>query len=269
MRAVLYFRYQNSPYLGQWMEEVQVLPSQSPQAALVQALIATSLPPDSGLASLFPKNTRVLSVVEEGRRLFVALSEEVNLPLSGESSSTGPDGQEAKLRRQLAMASLVNTLTESGTYSSVQVLVVSKTSANDSLRLSNRYYLKDDDSIPPPLSRQEHAIITPGKAAGLALESWKNQDWPEMRKHLIVDEELMADAQLSIPGSLPTLLEYEISPGINSPEGDYAICLINLKAMDLQADSHILDNFPLRMIKRGSMYHLAADSLIVLMEELQ
>lgn len=103
----------------------------------------------------------------EGETLFVTFNEQLLGRYADEAVifSTDYSQGEGRLRRRLAMAALVNTLTESGLYSRVQVLVRQESYITSSMRLSMRYYLLEDDSLPPPLTRQESYILTPQVSA--------------------------------------------------------------------------------------------------------
>ena len=161
--VTLYYRYLDSGFLGREQREISFPRTTAPELAIAAALIEGPGSLSPWLNPLFPPGTQVLSALREGDRLFLTFNEALMNRYSDEALVMSGDYRkgEGQLRRRLAMASLVNSLTETGQYSSVQVLVRGETYIATSMRLSGRYYLEDGDSLPPPLLRQEEYIFTP------------------------------------------------------------------------------------------------------------
>lgn len=264
-QAVLYFRYLGSQWLGQEERQIQVRHTESLEQALVQALLDGPRNREVYGQSLFPSGTRVLNVLAEGRRLFVTFSKEIMYPLPGENAGVGR--AEAVRRRTLAMASLVNTLTESGNFSSVQVLVLDDPGISNSMRLSLRYYLEESADLPAPLSRSEDSVITPGEAAAQIISRWKSQQWRAFSAMLAIRPSELADltADLS-PESLPPLVDWAFSPGTTSPGGRYAVVLASLRLKPQGSDEISLQDIPLVMLQEGQGWHLSRLSLQLILE---
>lgn len=260
--AALYFRYENSGYVAPEYREIEVKHTESLEKALVAALMAGPLPEDTSFKSPFPPGTEAISVLAEGSRLFVTLSKEFLNPLPNEESR-GPAAQEEALtRRGLAIASLVNTLTESGEFSSVQILVLNQQDSGSSLRLNQRYFLEDSDYIPPPFSRQEEAILTPGRALEYILGFWGRQDWAGLARLVVMaPEEVTAGRQAVDLKQLPLLLSFGASTGTISPKGDYALVLADAQ-MKLDDGRELAKaDFPVRLLKRNQAWALSLSSL--------
>lgn len=258
----LYFRYENSAYVAPEYREIEVKHTESLEKALVNALMSGPLPGNTSFKSPFPAGTEAISVLAEGSRLFVTLSKEFINPLPGEESGSPLARGEAILRRQLAIAALVNTLTETGEFSSVQVLVPNQQSSGSSLRLNQRYYLEDSDYIPPPFSRQEEAILTPGRALEYILGFWGRQDWAGLARLVAMSpEELTAGRQAVDLKQLPLLLSFDVSSGTTGPKGDYALVLADAQ-LKLE-DGRELGKaaFPMRLLKRNQAWVLSLSSM--------
>lgn len=268
VNALLYFPYENSQWLAPEARELSVLPTQSLEQALVQALLDGPQQTSLGKVRLFPEGTQVLSVLSEGSRLFVTFNDQIMKPLPGEEGNQEALLTKARHRRQLAMAALVNTLTESGLYHSVQVLVVDQNTRDNSLRLSSRYYLEDTEELPPPLTRQEQALLTPGKAAEYSLLAWRNQDWARFVARLALSPGQSGQRLQALTfDQLPALVSFSCSSGIPAPDGSYAI--VSLDASLLMKDGTELSYaaFPLKMLRQGPGWLISLPSLLSLTGE--
>lgn len=267
LAAVLYFRYQDSPWLGQELRQLEVSHTQSLERALVEALLAGPAPGRDSYRPLFPADTQVINVLAEGARLYVTFSARLLDPLPGEGS--GPQAlEEARLRRRLAMAALANTLTETGEYTSVQVLVLDQPQASGSMRLSQRYFLEDSDSLPDPQKRDEDSILTPGRAAGYILGLWQKQEWGRFTRLLAASPEDSEALNRAIsPQQMPLITLQDISPGSLGFEGRSAIVLLKASLQGGDGQVRQVEDFPLRMLRQDQDWLLSLPSLRRLLGE--
>jgi hypothetical protein len=268
--AVLYFRYLDSQWLGQESRIIEVPRTESLEKALVQALLDGPKSGGEAYRALFPRGIKVLNVLEESGRMFVTFSEHLMNPMEGEEALTNAGKSEAILRRRLAMASLVNTLTELGNYHSVQVLVVNNPGLSTSLRLSLRYYLEDNDTLPDPLVRQEETILTPGYAAEYILDLWKKQDWSRFSR-LLASRPSDGDSS-RLPDdfqTFPVLISSRLTLGSISPDGSYAITLLDAGFRLQDGQEFNLTDFPLKMVRQNQAWLLSQSSLQKLIEAIQ
>lgn len=269
--AVLYFRYPDSPYLGYELREIAVPYTDSTEKALVQALLDGPSQTGSLLRPLYPAGTQVLSVLAEGNKLFVTFNEAFLSPMAGEGSLIGESVTQAEItRRQLALSALANTLTQSGIYREVQVLVQSQSKTTASLRLSKRYLLEDSDAIPDPLLREEEAIITPGQAAGLWLMAWQGRNQAVLSRGIKVDLSGTRD-EASFPNlkDLPLLLAFETSQGRIAPGGFAATVTADCTLSNVQGQEHLLLAFPLALVLEDGIWKVSLSSLSNLLEAAQ
>ncbi len=260
--AVLYFRYQDSPYLVQETRTIQVEHTESPEKALVRALIDGPAPAGSAGEALIPEGTEVISVLTEGDTLFVTLSKEFQSAMPNEGSAQRED---AVLRRRLSLSALANTLTETGRYQKVQVLIFDQAAVDASMRLSQRYFLEDNDQIPPPSKRQEGDIITPGKAAELILRRWQTQDWDGLisRLALMPGEKPKTANDLDVK-NLPVLLSYTASPGTLAPDMTYALTQVTLEMKTKDGMSVILSDQTVKLLRQNNAWLMSFASLLSL-----
>jgi hypothetical protein len=265
--VVLYFRYADSGMLGQEARNITIPHTQRMEMSLVQALLDGPAGTSAYLRRLFPPSAEVLSVLEEGDQLFVTFNEGLMAAMQGDDLPAGNEGTQAIIRRRLMMASLVNTLTETGQYKSVQVLMMSPSGISTSMRLSARIFLEDNNSPLPPFTRQEDAIVTAGKAADFAMGFWQQQRWDELQRYTISSQQSagLIGSELDFP-LLPALLSWQVSDGSYSPDGTYAIVTLSAQVMDKEGLVHELALYPLRMDRQDGVWKLNDASLRLIME---
>ncbi|NLX82502.1 MAG: GerMN domain-containing protein [Clostridiales bacterium] len=265
--AVLYFRYQDSPYLTQEIRRISVKHTESLEKALVQALLDGPEGASNLAVPLFPRGTEVLNVLEENGRLFVTFSKQAQEPMGNENTFSQLARDAAILRRRLAMASLVNTLTEFGKYRDVQVLILNDPGLSTSMRLSARYYLENSDDLPGPLTRDEDAIITPGKALAHILHAWQQQNWQRLLKLVAVTgEEMSPPMKMEEAQDFPTLLEMDVSEGRIAPHGSSAIVALRANILKKNGESITLFDFPVLMLRNHQGWMLSLSSLQGILE---
>lgn len=267
VKAVLYFRYLNSPYLSPETRDITVPHTESLELALVKELLKGPSGSTDLLSGLFPRGTQVLSVLGEGRRLFVTFSKQIENPLESENAFSKNAIQEAQLRRRLLMASLVNTLSEYGAYQEVQVLILRDSGTHHSMRVSDAFYLEDSGAIPAPLTRQEDRIITPGKALEMMLTYWQNQNWSALMKVVAIPGDAggttmkLADLQ-----QLPALLTVNLSEGRTAPTGDRAVVMLDAEMKKKDGDTVYLHSFPVLLLRNHQGWLLSLSSLTAILE---
>lgn len=265
--ATLYFRCGSSQWLEREQRLISVRHNESYEKALVQALIDG--PKAARLSALFPRGTQLLSVIAEGRQLFVTFNEGLMAAYPDEAALINTPGYragEGRLRRQLAMAALANTLTESGEYARVQVLVRAETTLTGSLRLSSRYYLEEADTLPDPLARQEALIMQPGFAAEQVMAPWKAREWALLRERLAPGDTAAQNALGPALEASPYLIEYTLTPGVPSPDGSYAVVCATLRYQARGGAEKSLENWPLRLHRAGGCWQLPWTAFRALLE---
>lgn len=268
--VTLYYRYLDSGFLGQEARALKVPLNQSREMAIVEALLGGPGPSSPMLRPIFPAGTKVLSVLKEGRQLFVTFNQHIMdaYPLEDLQNEAYVAG-EGRTRRLLAMASLVNSLTESGQVSQVQVLVQGQELATASLRLSARYYLDNNDLLPNPLKRQEDRIATPGQAASYIFDLWEQRAIPQMQRMLFIpaqDPDILARA--AALAEIPTLLSFSVSAGSLDATGNQAVCLVSLNVLDQKGEELNRQDIPLLLVRKDGVFKAEATSLFSLIDSL-
>lgn len=264
--AVLYFRYADTAWLGAETREITASETISFEHAAAQALVDGPGPLSGSLTPLFPPGAAVLSVQPQGDLLFVTFNEALLNRYADESSLLPPqDMAEAQLRRRLAMASLVNTLTERGEYRRVQVLVRAETAMRSSMRLAASYYLEDSHALPDPLTRDEARILTPAAAARMALDAWQRRDWRALTE-LAGSARPAQNGIASAFDRSPKLVAYALTPGTVSPDGQEAVVSATLDLTNQNGAVLHVPAFPLVLRRADGIWRPAYESLNALAE---
>jgi hypothetical protein len=266
----LYFRYRSSALLGRERRAIFVPVSGPYELSIVRALLdgPGSLSPH--LSPLFPPGTQALSAVVEGGTLFVTFNETIMGHYPDEPLIMTPDYSqgEGALRRRLAMAGLVNTLTEVGRYRAVQVLVRGETYIATSMRLSMRYYLQDSDDLPDPLVRQEAYIQSPQTAAQALLSAWQGNNWTSCYPLLISSAQTLPSEYelIQIVRQAPSVLDYTLTAGIVGLDGQSAIVSVDYTLRRANGSTQTIQAFPLKVLLIDGIYRIPYESLRQLLE---
>ncbi len=186
--AILWFRFGDEPLLTAETREIAYSPSDGYALTLLQALLQGPSAASTELGDLFPQGTKVVSVRQEARCMFVTLSKHILNGYADEPAAWRSDAYwaiEVPLRRQLAMQAIAATLTENCDVDTVVILVEQPGSSADSLRLSQGYYTGEDDpTLAAPLQRDEALLLTPARAAEIILQCWQESDWARLYRYV-------------------------------------------------------------------------------------
>ncbi len=268
--VTLYFRYGSSQSLGREQRSIAVPAGASPELMVVNALVEGPGTLWPHLSPLFPPGTQALSAVAEGSTLFVTFNETLMAAYPDEALIMNADYREGegRLRRQLAMAALVNTLTETGRLRAVQVLVRGESYISTSMRLSQRYYLEDSDALPPPLTRQDQYIQSPRSAAESLMQAWQSGDWSQAYPLLISgsaalpsQHELLTQVQAA-----PVLADYSLTAGSVSLDGQSAVVSVSYDFTRANGSAQTVTALPLRLQLVDGVFRVPYEALVALME---
>lgn len=227
--VLLYYRFSDEPYLAAEKRTLTLSPSEAYEMALVTALLAGPAGRTGDLTTLFPEGTRVLATSRQGRTLFVTLSREIMNAYADEGAALTPAtaSYESRLRRTLCMQSLVATVTENCDVDGVQVLVEQASSAAESLRLKEKYFLTtaDETRLTVPQTRREELLLTPANTLRVVLEKWVLRDWSKLYLYLASTDPATGEGRKNLADfitameNLPCLTGFTFEGGSLSPDG--------------------------------------------------
>lgn len=236
MEVTLYFRFADTDVLGTQRAQLDIRREETVATSIVQRLVEGPDMAHEHLVGVFPQGTRVISVTDEGTTAFVTLSN----AFLGKPDGAPKDWEdlpqwqeEAALRRRLAVQSVTLALTENGRFQRVQFYVAD---GDDEIpqRIPMAYMNPDETDLTLLLaacSRDEQALLTPGRTLERIMDAWQKQDWAalyvlltdaqdEPLPTLTVFETQMAEWGIS-------LLDYSVSQGTVSLDGQTATLVLD------------------------------------------
>ena len=254
----LYFGYGDTGLLRQESRQITLLPNETREKALVRALLEGARDPAS--RPLFPENTEVLSTQAQDGVIYITFNEAL---YDRYADGSVPLVQ----RRQLAMDALTATLTESGAYRAVQVLVRPEANVGHSMRLTSLFFEQEPEITLPPLTRQSSRLPTPSAYAEAMLTAWQNRD-PETMFSFISAREGVTQSLLSEDlSAAPALLAFAVYNGTVSPDGGSAVVCADLVLRDRNGAEKTLDACPLRLVSEGGAWKILRWQWINIMGE--
>ena len=183
--ATLWFRFHDEPYLAPETRTLVQLNGQSYEEALLTSLFAGPGTQYVELRSPFPQGVRVAAVSKQGRTLLVTLSREFLNGLEDEPENWRDDrawNLEISLRRQLAMQSLVATVTENCDVDEVIVLLEQGTDLKTSMWLEQSWFEDGSEGTEPapPQTRNDSYLLTPSVTGEAVMTCWLQRDWQRL-----------------------------------------------------------------------------------------
>lgn len=188
----LYFGYKNQPYLCAELREIQ----QSYNSSIEQLAINELIKGPSGSSELYPlipSNTTV-SVSGVSDTLFVTLSSNFLDTMSGENKNYTADPAdlaEVLGRRKLAVYSIVNTVTEIGNYSRVQILIADKKTPEGyrPKMYDVGFASSDDGKFLDTLPRSPQFVLTPQNTVSGIISLIQEKQWADVYQCLYQGED--------------------------------------------------------------------------------
>lgn len=174
-KITLYYSYKGQQLLASETRSIDVPVSEKVENAVIRALIEGPSADRNQLVGLFWDGVKLVNVKDNADILFVTLSEEFvstdpATPVLGEGTVAD--------RKKLAIYSIVNTVIEMGTYSSVQFYVENK-SGNQPITESDAGFGVSQERL-DPLTWENQYILTPENTLREALDSYNKKDWTEL-----------------------------------------------------------------------------------------
>ncbi len=262
----LYFRYGDSKYLVPEQREIQVKRNESLEMAIAAALIQGPAASAVSPSSLFPPGTEVLAAAVQGQTLFITLNE----AFLGRYADESPDASsgDGVLRRRLCLQSLAATLTEAGLCAQVQVLVYRTAVQTASMRLQAGFLDRsNDDTLLPPITRDESCLLTPCNTASLILQAWQAQDWQSLYDLTAREGESARETEQNAFDAFAaarSLTAFSLSPGTVSFDGQTAVLAVSLTAQDQGVDQKA-EVYPLLLLREAGVWKMDYDRLLTMM----
>ena len=272
LQATLYYRFLTQPMLACESRTLTVKRDESPELAVVNALLEGPSAGNAELIRLFPETVTVESVQLQNGLLFVVLSDALlrddGVPTDWLTQSQWRS--EAPLRRRLTIQSLVCSLVETFDDASVQVMIREQGGAKTTSRLDNGYFLGEATGPSDPQTRDESLLLTPHNAAAALLRACVERDYQTLYAYTAAQtdgvEKPVYDAFASEVQDVNKLSDVSASEGNVSPDGRSA-CLNVEMSMQSESRKRTVTAYPLRLVREGGAWKLPYDRLLALLKQ--
>lgn len=265
----LYFRLGDLPYLSPEERKITVNRDETPELALIRALIDGPSATQTELQPVFPQDTQVLATSKQGSLLYVTLNEAFlsGYPAERRDLPAEEKQQQVMLERQLCLDALAATLTEAGFCTKVQVLVHRQQVKNNSLRLEEDYLYQNGSALPlSAISRREETLYTPYNAASYMLGVWMTRDFDALMGCLSVQGRPSEQAMAEAFENSPVLTGAVLSHGSVSANGREAILVCDL-SMHHNENELNKKGYPIRLQQEMGVWRITFETLQGMMAE--
>ena len=263
--VTLYFRYLDEPMLAGENRVLDVRRDESLEFAIVQALVNGPSAGHSELHALLPVDSGLESVASRGDILFVTLDEGfLNDGIPSDWKNDELWAQEAPLRRALTAQSIAASLTESFSYTGVQILVHKSGELQNSLRLDNSYFLNGSAGLSEPIARDETMLLTPQHTAEILLTLWQEHDAERLARYITEADKPTIDELTDMLQNAPNNKSFSVSGGTVSADGQSATLVAQLQLLK-EGQSITLANVPLLLTRENDVWKITYDKLKTLL----
>lgn len=271
--VTLYYRMQGEDLLAGETRMVYLTQDKRLEERLIEALIEGPSPSQMELRSLLSSDTQI-RVWSSGTLLTVQLSRAFLYPPTDAPTFWENDPAwkvEVLLRRRLALASIVNTITEATDFTSVQFFLQDSADNPTGRRLlrSELYEGAGEDEMLTPMVHSEHMILTHYNTANIIMQSWTEKDFTRMYRFVARETGTRPTDATFLSEMMErgrSLINFLVSSGAVSEDGQRAIVEITYQYLDGGEDTVIVQNHPLVLVRENGLWKISYAELIRLME---
>lgn len=272
-RVTLYFRMQGETMLSSETRTVYFPRDRQVEEVLITSLIEGPSPGLLDLTGLFSAGTKVYRVWRSDDLLTVTLTREFLSPPPGAPISWDTDPYwrtEVYNRRQLAIASIVNTITEETDFTAIQFLVLESDDDTSGRRIRRAELYPDasGDQLLPPVTRSEHFLLTHYNTAGVLMESWRAQTYDRLFSFVAQESgqrPTEAAFQQEMIAMDRPLVRFSLSAGTVSEDGQRAVLEATYEYISASGNV-LVQNYPMRLIRENGLWRIVYEDLRRMME---
>ena len=254
--VALYFRFYNEPFLAAETRTLTVKRDESVEAAIVKALIEGPSAGHSELQRLLPADTEVESIASRDGLLFVTLSEGfLHDDVPDQWQNDDAWREEAPVRRQLTVQSIVDSVTEYAPYTGVQFLLHRQNEVQTSLRLENAYFCNGTEGLSEPLIREENWILTPANTVKTFLSCLQSKDSDRLYQWIALEGKPSPDIFTAAVSNAPSIAAYQVSGGSVSQDGQHATVSVSLQTL-VGTQPQDTSGYPLQLVRENGLWML-------------
>ncbi len=268
LKCMVYFRYEDKNYLVGQQHLVTVPETKRAEEVFLQELIAGPKTTSNVLQPSINPNTRIVSVSDNNGLLFVTLSSHFLTPLSGvpENWVQSEEWTNFVMRqRRLALYSIVNTLTQTGKYSKVQLYIDYNDNEQGERPTRGQMGMLggNSESLLEPIGRNSQIIFEADTAVMLFMQSFSEKNWAEAAKYVQLDNQEEAKTELIDEFSRQdlTLIEYEVTSMTTAYDGQSSIVTINYFIRSKDGVEYENANMSLKVIRADDIWKISSVSI--------
>jgi hypothetical protein len=244
--------------------------------ALIAALLKGPGATQNSLRAVINPSAKLVSVTESRDNLYVTFSKEFLDPVMPELDDVSEEKRKEIRNTMLRLAaySVVNTVTELGRYTRVQILIDMDGSGEGTRPTRAEMGFSAGDSpdgnqLLNPLPRNLDSVYSPSTAAAGVLTALLEQDWYQLVSLIALSDpqtgqtrvdEATLNAQLVARN--PSLMSYTVQDSTCSSDGQTAVVLVDVQ---LSSKSSGLTDIPLRFLREDGAWKLTYASLELLL----
>lgn len=265
----LYFRMRGENLLVRETRTVSFPLDMSPEQVLIAKLIEGPGPNQLEMTGLFIPGTEVLPPTADGSLLTVTLTSEfLDKPADAPANwQSDPSWKEEVLsRRMMALASIVNTITEETDYTEVLLLVQRDGVDAAGRRITRAEVFPDAPQglVLAPVSRMEDLILSPYNAASIILDCWWRRDFDRLYR-FISERPTETEFQQEMLMINKTLLTFSLRAGVVSDNGQRAVISSDVEYTNAAGYTKSR-TFPMQLVHENNLWKMEYDALLRLME---
>ncbi len=259
----LYYSYKGDRLLAGETRSIEVPVSQKREQAVIQALIDGPSADRSELVGLFWDGVSLVSVENNEDILFVTLSEEF---ITTDPETSALENVSVGDLKQLAIYSIVDTITEMGTYSRVQINIQRKNGSQGIMR-SEAGFAGEDKAL-DALPWNGDIILTPERTLAEALDSYSKKDWAELYNYTAytnIDGTVKPDSDdfsAALGETSTNVLDAFQTMGVNvSSDGQSATVFLNYTIKTRSGDIQRTMK-PVVMVRENELWKVSYSSIV-------
>lgn len=277
----LYFGYTGQGYLVSEQHTLSISDGKQVEAEVVRALISGPANKSNELEALINPQTRVVSITSNKDYIYITLSKEflepVNMPANWQEDA-GLTNQVNQMRR-LAVYSIVNTVTELGKFSRVQILVdVNGTGEGQRPTRQMMGFVNDGtdpQQLMEPLMRENKVILCPSNMMELVLTAFGNKEWKKVDGYIAqadpndVSRPVSGEMIAALSLANLTLLGHSVVSEQIANDGQTAVVTVSYEVQSRDGNRFSNENVPLRMIREDGIWKVSYSSVYQLLNGVQ
>ncbi len=266
---VLYYQFADTGYLSTDTRYVAEGQNSKTEYNLINALIQGPSSDMAELRGIINSKTKLLNITTNRDYIYVTLSKEfLSLPdYAGDNWQNDPKiAARVYQGRRLAVYAIVNTLTESGTYSRVQIYIDTQgTNSGEKLTRREMGFVGDgrESQLLEPLARSMDVVMTPYNALALFMQMLSENKYDVayelLAKNLNGAEKVPALSDfVSLMSLSPNrIMNYKIKPDFNVSSDATRVVMLLDYTVQMKDGSVYCTDIPVVLHRQNEMWKIS------------